>query len=169
MFVVALNFVLVPLLIRAFGTEVFGIITLTWMVLANFSWFDFGFSRATARYVSRELSNGNNQLAAQWAWTALISQTLLGLIAASLMYGLTPRLVELLHLSPQQKPLAMLAFSVLAFAIPFDFASRSLIGVIQAGQRFDLVNGLVLFNSLLTFLIYGWGILRGADFRFVIH
>jgi len=41
--------------------------------------------------------------------------------------------------------------------------------VMQAGQRFDWVNGLGVFSTLSTFAVYGIGILHGANFKIVVY
>ena len=42
------------------------------------------------------------------------------------------------------------------------------IGVLEAGQRFDWINGLNFFNTVAGYVVYAVGIWRGGDFRFVV-
>ena len=167
--IVGLNIVFVPLMLRAFGTELYGVLSVTWLVLANLSWLDLGFSRASARYVSRELALGQLDEAALWSWTAVGSQVALGLTGAIILWFCAPWLVGKIHVQSANRELVIMTLKVFAFSIPFDFANRSFIGVLQAGQRFDWVNGLSVFNALSTFAVYALGILRGADFRYVVY
>lgn len=156
-------------MLHAFGTETYGVLSVTWMVLANFSWLDFGFSRASARYVSQELAQGRHSEAALWTFTALVSQVSLGLVGALCIWASAPFIVSHIHVQPEHRGLVVLTLRLFALCIPIDFASRSILGVLQAAQRFDWVNGLGIVGSLSTFGVYGLGILRGANFAVVIY
>jgi O-antigen/teichoic acid export membrane protein len=168
-FIVGLNIVFVPLMLHTFGTEFYGVLSVTWMVLANFGWLDFGFSRASARYVAQELARGRHDDAALWTLTAVVSQAFLGGLGALLIWYFAPFIVDHIHVQKEHRELVILTLKLFAFSIPVDFANRSITGVMQAGQRFDWVNGLSLFSTLSTFVVYGIGILKGADFRAVIY
>lgn len=163
-----LSLVFVPLMLHAFGTELYGVLSVTWMVLAYLSWLDFGFSRASAKFVSGELGLGRLEDAASWAWTAIITQACLGLCGAFLLSGLTPLLVTHLHVLPKNQHLVAVTLHLFAFSIPLALANRSMTGVLQAGQRFGWINGLSLFSSISTYVVYGIGILLGRDFYFVV-
>jgi O-antigen/teichoic acid export membrane protein len=139
------------------------------MVLANFSFLDFGFSRASARYVAKELARDRKDLAAAWTWTALISQTFLGLAGALLIYLLAPLIADHIHVHTANRALVILALRLFAFSIPVDFANRSLTGVMQAGQRFDWLNGLSLLSTISTYAAYGLGIAMGNNFGLVVR
>lgn len=139
------------------------------MVLANFSWLDMGFSRATARFVAQDLSLGNHDKAAVWAWTAVTTQTLLGLVGAVILSSLAPFIVDHIHIQPENREFVILTLRLFAFAIPVQFATRSMVGVLQAGERFGWINTLALFSSLSTFAVYGCGILLGHNFLVVIY
>jgi O-antigen/teichoic acid export membrane protein len=164
-----LNLLFVPLLIHAFGTELFGVLSVTWMVLANMAWLDLGFSRAAARFVAQELATGKPDRAVAWTWTAVLTQTFIGCCGAILLFLLAPKMVHWLHVAPERQALVTVALQLFAFAVPLDLAARSMTGVLQAGQRFGWVNALTLSTTLGTFAIYGIGIVRGADFAFVIY
>jgi O-antigen/teichoic acid export membrane protein len=164
-----LNLVFVPLMIRAYGNELYGVLTATWMVLAHLGWLDLGFSRASARYVAQDLARGRTDQAALRSWTALFTQSLLGACGAVVLWLFAPKLVGLLHVQPANTGLVILALQLFAFAIPLDLAARSLTGVLQAGQRFDWINGLTLFGILWTHAVYSLGIFLKGEFRSVIY
>src|SRR3989442_15643502 len=82
MCLVGLNLLFVPLMLNVFGAELYGVLSVTWIVLANLSWLDLGFSRAAARYVAQDMALGDFDRAALWTWTAVASQTFLGLLGA---------------------------------------------------------------------------------------
>ena len=168
-FIVGLNIIFVPLMLHRFGTEFYGVLTVTWMVLGNFSWLDFGFSRASARYVAQELARDRHDQAALWTFTAVISQAFLGALGALIVWRLAPFIVDRIHVQPENRELVILTMKLFAFSIPIDFANRSITGVMQAGQRFDWVNGLSVFSTVSTYAVYGIGILQGANFKTVVY
>ncbi len=167
--IIGLNILFVPLMLHAFGTELYGVLSVTWMVLANLSWLDLGFSRASAKYVSHELALGQLNEAVVWTWTAVGSQMILGLIGAFFLWFLAPWLVDKIHVQHGNRDLVIMTLRLFAFSIPLDFANKSLSGVLQAGQRFDWINGLSVLSTLSTFGAYTVGILRGADFRAIVY
>jgi O-antigen/teichoic acid export membrane protein len=164
-----LNLIFVPPMLHTFGTELYGVLSVTWVVLANLSWLDFGFSRASAKYVAHELGLGKPREAAMWTWTAVVTQTVMGAVGAVILWSTAPIIVNYIHVTPNQRGLVILTLRIFAFSIPLDFATRSMTGVIQAGQRFDWMNGLGLFSNLFTFAVYAAGILRGANFLLIIY
>jgi O-antigen/teichoic acid export membrane protein len=164
-----LNLIFVPPMLHTFGTELYGVLSVTWVVLANLSWLDFGFSRASAKYVAHELGLGRPREASMWTWTAVITQTVMGALGAVILWTAAPVIVKYIHVTPNQRDLVILTLRVFAFSIPIDFATRSMSGVIQAGQRFDWMNGLGLFSNLFTFGVYTLGIIYGANFLIIIY
>jgi O-antigen/teichoic acid export membrane protein len=167
--IAVLNVIFVPPMLHKFGTGLYGVLSVTWVVLANLSWLDFGFSRASAKYVAMELGLGRPEQAAQWTWTAVFTQTIMGAAGAAILWILAPTIVNHIHVQPDQASLVILTLRLFAFSIPLDFATRSLTGVLQAGQRFDWVNGLGLFANLVTFAVYAAGVARGSHFSVVIY
>jgi len=158
----------VPLMIKSFGTELYGLLSVTWMVLANFNWLDFGFSRATAKYVAQDLALGQYDRAASWVSTAVVTQVIIGAVGALVLKNFAPEIVDLFKIQQVKKELVVLSLEIFALSIPFDFASRSFSGVLEAGQRFVWINGLNFANTLLTFAVYSVGMWLGADFLVVM-
>jgi len=138
-FVVA--FLAVPVLLRALGTERFGILSLGWAVIGYFGYFDLGLGRALTRLVSERLAGRDRDALDALVWTAfrlLLLLGLLGWLAASLM---TPWLVgRALGISPALQDEARWGFYVLAAAVPATVVTSGLRGLLEAYQRFDLVN-----------------------------
>ena len=167
--ITGLNLLFIPLMLREFGTELFGVLSTTWMVLASLAWLDLGFGRATARFVSQDVAVGRIDRAAVWTWTAVLTQTFLGLIGAVVLSCIAPFIVDHIHVQEENRALVILSLRLFAFSIPIEFATRSTTGVLQAGQRFDWVNALNLFNTFSTFIAYGSGILLGNNFLVVIY
>lgn len=162
------SLVVIPFAIHAFGRELFGILAITWMLGAHLVWLDFGLSRASARFVARELAVGERGRGALWAWTALLTQAAIGLPAALVLWLAAPELTAALHVSDARQPIAVLAVRVFALSIPINLATRSMVGVLQAGQRFGWVNANSLVSSFANYGVYAIGILHGDSFRTVV-
>jgi len=75
-FVVA--FVAVPVLLRALGTERFGILSLGWAIIGYFGYLDLGLGRALTRLVAERLGVGDHETLDQLVWTALRLLLVLG-------------------------------------------------------------------------------------------
>jgi O-antigen/teichoic acid export membrane protein len=158
----------VPLIIDEFGLELFGVLTITWILITNLAWLDLGLARATGRYVARELGSGTPEGAAAWAWTALVTQACLGAVAVVAIWFALPLLVDALGVSAGARDNATFAFQLFALSIPIEFAARSQIGVLEAAQRFGLSNALSLLGSVGTYVAGLLAIAFGQDFRFVV-
>ena len=144
--IICIKLAFVPLMIHSFGTELYGVLSVTWMILANFNWLDFGFSRATAKYVAQDLALNQNDRAASWVWTAVVTQVLIGAGVALMLWHFAPLIAHIFKVEQERRAFVILAIGLFGFSIPLDFASRSFSGVLEAGLRFDLTNGLNLFS-----------------------
>lgn len=146
--------VTIPLVVHGLGTERFGLLSLAWIVLGYFTVFDLGLGRATTKYVAEALGRGEGDQAPQIIWTAVTFQAVLGLIGAVVLFGITDLLIERvlnipLHLLTEAKD----TFHLLALSIPLVLVSSSFSGVLEAAQRFDLVNAIRIPSSILTFIL----------------
>lgn len=164
----AASIAVVPLLLRAFGRELYGILAITWMLVVHLGWLDLGFSRAAARFVARELVTGDPIQPAIWGWTALVTQAAMGTCAGIVLWLAAPFVVESLHVSEPARGLAVLTLRLFALSLPLELAARSLTGILQAGQRFDWVNGLSVVTVALSYGAYAVGVTTG-DFRLIVY
>ena len=167
--VLGLGVLFIPLMIREFGLELFGILTITWVLVANLAWLDLGLARAAARYVARELAVGDSRAAAIWAWTAIGTQACFGALGAIAVWFAAPFLIDALGVSPGVRDLGILSFQLFALALPIEFVIRSLVGVLEAGQRFGLANALAIFGSAGFYLAGVVVVLLDQDFRIILY
>ena len=146
----------IPFAIKGLGKEGFGILAIAWVVLGYFALFDFGLSRATTKFVSEMLGKGGIESLPSIIWTAVIVSFGLGILAALILFFLTPFFVETLLKIPRGfVHQAKLSFYILAFSVPIILCSTSLRGVLEAAQRFDLVNLIIIPTSMLSFIFPG--------------
>jgi O-antigen/teichoic acid export membrane protein len=143
----------IPLLIRSMGTERFGVLTLAWMAIGYFSLFDFGLGRALTQVVAERMGAGQRDEVPVLTWTALLLMLGLGGVGAVVLALLSPWLVgSALRIPPALQGEALAAFFLLAISLPFVISTAALRGVLEAVQRFDLVNAVRIPLGVLTYL-----------------
>jgi len=161
---VAVNFVgqLVPLivavaampyLVRSLGVERFGILTLAWMVVGYFSVFDMGVGRATTKYVAEYIAVGNQKELPRLIWTSLAILLGVGALAGLILYWITPVAVtDLLKVPPGLAEETTRVFRLLSFCIPFILGTAGSRGVLEAQQKFGVINLIKVPADVSTFL-----------------
>ena len=153
----------IPFIVRGLGTERFGILSLAWVSLGQFTLFDLGLGRATTKFVAEALSKRDEDQIRRLVWTAAATQFVLGLLGAVLMVGVTPLLVErVLNIPPVLVGETRLTFYLLALSIPTVLVSSSFSGVLEANQRFDLVNAVRIPSGIATVLLPLVGVMLGV-------
>ena len=131
----------IPVLIRGLGADRFGVLTLAWMVLGYFSLFDLGLGRALTKLVAERLGLGLEGDIPDLVWTALGLMMALGLAGAALVILIAPWLVRgVLQIPGPLQGESLVAFYLLAAALPFVISTAGLRGVMEAYQRVGLIN-----------------------------
>jgi len=142
----------IPVLLGALGIDRFGVLSLAWVVIGYFSLFDFGIGRALTKAVADRLGNGQTADIPHQIWTALTIMLLLGAVGGVLLAVLASWLVyAVLKIPPVLGEETVGAFYLLAFSLPAVIATAGLRGVLEAYQRFGLVNALRIPMGIFTF------------------
>lgn len=150
----ALAIVAIPFLIRGLGTYRFGVVTLAWVVIGYFSLFDLGVGRALTKVVAEKLGMGQNQELPALIWTALFLMFLLGLVGALIVTLLSPWLVhDALNVPEALEAETLQAFRVLAISIPIVIITAGMRGILEAHQRFDIINSVRV--PMVAFMFFG--------------
>jgi O-antigen/teichoic acid export membrane protein len=158
-----------PIVIRGLGAERFGILSLIWVVLGYFSVFDLGFGRAATKLVGEALGRGHSERVPRIVWTAVLCQLVLGLLGFVVLAITTPVLVErVLKTPPHLLNEARNSFLILALCIPGVLAAGSFRGLLEANQRFDLVNYVRAPFIVATFAIPLAGVLVGWSLPVIV-
>lgn len=145
--------VAIPLLIEGLGMERFGVLTLAWMVVGYFSLFDLGLGRALTKLVAERLGHGRDSDVPTLIWTAMILMGVLGVLGAICVAALSPWLVgRVLKIPSILQSETLVSFYLLAVSIPVVVTSVGLRGVLEAHQRFGLVNSVRIPLGIMTFL-----------------
>jgi len=154
--------VTIPFIIRWLGVDRFGILSLAWVVVGYFGFLDLGLGRATTKFVAEALGKGDIGKIPDYFWTTVYVQALMGVFGAVILWILTPLLVDrVLNVPPALMGETRTTFFVLAFSLPVVLISASFRGILEAGQRFDLVNMVKIPSSTVNYALPVFGILAG--------
>jgi O-antigen/teichoic acid export membrane protein len=145
--------VAIPVLIGRLGTERFGLLNLSWMVIGYFGLFDLGLGRALTKVIAERIGTKRGHEVPTLFWTTLALLFGLSCLAAAIVAGLTHWLVwRVLDVTPALRPETQVVFYLLAISIPADMLVTALRGTLEACQRFDLTGSMLLATGLFTFL-----------------
>lgn len=146
-------FFAIPLLIDKLGLELFGILTLVWMLIGYFSIFDFGLGRALTYLIAEKLGINQNEEIPTLVWSSIFLLMILGVVGMFTFVLCSHWLVyDILKIPNALKHETLQAFYLLAISIPFLISTPALVGVLGAMQRFDLINTIRIPISFFTFL-----------------
>jgi len=143
-----------PFLIKGLGTDRFGVLALAWMVVGYFSIFDLGLGRALIKIVAEKRGAGSEKELPGVIYTTLLLMAVLGVASAITFWHFAPWLVnQVLNISNDLRPETLRSFQILSISMPVVVVSAGLSGILEAHQRFDLVNSVRLPLGVTTFLV----------------
>ncbi len=143
----------IPILIKSLGIDRFGVLTLIWVVVGYFSLFDIGLGRTLTKLVAENIGKGQEKKIPSLIGTALMLMGGVSLVGVILLLFLTPWLVNpILNIPGFLRYEASVVFYILAFSIPIVITTTGLRGILEAYQRFDIVNAIRIPMGLFTFL-----------------
>lgn len=143
----------IPILIEELGTESFGILTIVWMIIGYFSIFDFGLGRALTKLIAENLGKESQENIPGLFWTAIIMMICAGIIGTVVMFFLSEPMVYLwLNIEQSHQSDSLTSFYILSFSIPVVIATTGFRGVLEAYQKFAIVNKIRVPLGILTFL-----------------
>ena len=151
----------IPPIIKGLGVDSFGILTLVWILVGYFSLFDFGLGRALTKLVAEKLGKHETDEIPSLAFTAVSIIFLFGILGGVLISLLSPWLTQsVIKIPVALQYEALISFYIVSISIPFVIVSTGLKGVLEAYQRFDLLNyvripvGVAIFLSPLLSLLF---------------
>ena len=143
--IILIGIISIPILINKLGLERFGILTLIWSLIGYFGIFDLGFGRATTKFVAEYMALGKLEELPSLIWTSLFFMFSFGLIGGALAYLTTPLLVgKIFTVSPDLFGETRRSFHLIGFIIPFVISTAGAVGVLEAQQRFGLINAILI-------------------------
>src|ERR1700736_3857855 len=144
----------IPYIVRGLGTDAYGILSIAFMVLGYFSIFDLGLSRATVKFVAENLSPEKIHKIPELVWTSFSLLVLMGCLGGALAAIIVP--VSVTHWFKMPVSFmgqARTALFILSASMPIMLGNDCLRGVLEAAQRFDLVNIVRVPASVLFYLV----------------
>lgn len=128
-------------------------LALAWVVTSYFGFFDFGLGRATTKFVAEYRARGEIDELPGLVWTSLGFHVVLGTIGGALLASLAPWLTErALNIPSGLLAETKSSFYLLAMAVPLIVTVAALRGVLEALQRFDMVNAVKVPASIANYL-----------------
>ena len=143
---------LIPRLINGLGIEKFGILNLAWMVIGYFSFFDFGIGRSLTKIVAEKIGLSQESEIPSLFWTSLFLMFAASLFAGLVLIFFIPSLINIFNISTNMRTDALITFYALAASIPIVSTTAGLRGVLEAYQKFALINVIRVILGIFTFL-----------------
>ncbi|MEI7635949.1 MAG: flippase [Syntrophus sp. (in: bacteria)] len=151
MFVV---FFTLPYVVDGLGVMRYGIFSLVRVIIDYFSVFDIGMGIATTRFTADAIGRGETKKVVQIFWTSLSVVFLVGLAATLLFLTVSPLLMKYVFAVEPDMIEEMQKVFMIASPLILALLVRSVsIGVLQAYQRFDLVNFVQIPYLIMAALI----------------
>lgn len=145
--------VTIPYIIKGLGVNGYGILSIAYMVLGYFSIFDLGLSRATVKFVAQNLSSDRIHKVPELVWTSLGLLVSLGCVGGALAAAFVPLAVtHFLKMPASFVGEARASLFILCASMPVMLGNDALRGVLEATQRFDLVNYVKVPGSICFYL-----------------
>ena len=145
--------VFIPLLIKGLGVERFGILNLAWVVIGYFSFFDFGIGRSLTKIVAEKIGLGQTEEVPGIFWTSFFLMLAISLTGTLALIFFSPSLVyNFFNISKELQQESINTFYVLALSIPIVTTTAGLRGVLEAYQKFGIINIIRIILGVFTFL-----------------
>lgn len=151
---IVLALLTVPYVVHRLGVDRYGVFALVAMVLGYFNLFDLGLGRATTKYVAEMIGRGEHGKIPGIVHTSVVFVFLLGCVAAVIIVLLTPVLVDrVLNIPSYMMAEVKLVFYMTAPSVVIFLLNSSLRGVLEAYQRFGLINAINIPSNVLNYVI----------------
>jgi O-antigen/teichoic acid export membrane protein len=143
-----------PTIIRGFGDERFGLLTLVWMVIGYLSLFDLGLGRAVTKLAAERLAGPARSELREFVWTAWFLMAALGVIFALLpLFWIDQIVSHGIKTSVGIQKEASTSLRILLVSVPALVLMTGFRGFLEAAQRFGLVNAVRIPFGLCTYLV----------------
>ncbi len=142
----------IPPLIDGLGTERFGILSLAWMIVGYFSFFDFGIGRGLTKIVAEKIGLNHKEQIAKIFWSSILLMIAVSLVVAITISIYIPAIANQFNISAKYKQETIDTFFLLVFSIPIVTTMAGLRGMLEAYQKFAIINLLKVFLGAFTFL-----------------
>jgi len=148
-----IGFFTIPILITKLGMDRFGLLSLLWVFLGYLTFFDLGLSRAIIKMVAEQLADRRKEDVPQTIWTTIWIATTLSLMGSLILIGLSYYLVHnYFNIPLELEAEAERALNIVALSLPVVTLTSVFRGVLEAQNKFLVVNILQVINGTMTYL-----------------
>ncbi len=150
----AIGLVCIPLLIKKLGIDRFGLLSLVWIFLGYLAFFDLGLGRAIIKIISEQLGRGNRREISRFFWTTIWIIFGLSIIGSgiSLIFAHTI-MIEFFKIPDSLREDALHSFYLLSLGIPIITLTAAFRGLLEAEQRFFVINLLQGVSGTITYIV----------------
>lgn len=143
----------IPILIKQLGTEVFGVLTIAWMVIGFFSIFDLGIGRAITVFCSDRLVTKEQSEIPEILWTALSILAVFGILTSITILLTADQIVlRLFNVSKLLREETIEVVMILAVTIPLLICSGCMLNFLASYQKFNLISIVRTVIGSITFI-----------------
>lgn len=143
----------IPRIIQGMGTERFGILTLAWVLIGYFGLLDMGLGRALTVIVAEKLGADQTDDIPATIWTALFAMLLIAVALSATALLCSHWIVyDILKIPAAIEQETDQAFMLLACFTPVVILSVGFRGILEAYQRFDIVNAVRIPLGIFSFI-----------------
>jgi O-antigen/teichoic acid export membrane protein len=156
--------VTIPIIVKGLGTDRFGILSIAWLILGYFGFLDLGLGRAATKFIAESLASGDHARLPSLVWTCAGLQAALGAFGGVILALTVPYVVtRFVSVQPGLMAETQRTILLLAMSLPFVLATNGFRAVLEAAQRFDLVNFLRIPATSSIYLLPAVGVYLGFN------
>ena len=145
--------VAVPMLVHGLGTDRFGVLTIIWVAIGYFNYFDLGLGRALTKLLSEKLASEKLFDPSPLIWTCLVLMAILSILVSALLFILSTSILKRgLNVPEILQNEAIGSFKVLAIIMPFVLVTGGFRAALEAYQRFGIINGMNLALGAYSYI-----------------
>lgn len=143
----------VPIYLRIIGEERYGTLSVIWVLLSYFTFFNFGLGKATAQRIAR-LGAESQDEASGILWTSIILTVVLGGVGGFVLWISADLILRhLVTMSDASRREALDAVPWLILALPTLLVTSVMIGALQAREKFILINVAAVSTTVINQLV----------------
>lgn len=146
-----IGLVVIPILIKAYGIALFGLIVLARTLLPNgvFALFDFGFSEVTAQTVARARQTGNWSQASSDVSLLIFGAAVVGAILALCLFWFAPYVGDILNIADSQRESFLGVIRVTGFFLLAMFPGLVVDGIVKGFEDYAIIRAAEVFGMLV--------------------
>lgn len=145
--------VFIPPVVKGLGEERFGLLSLSWVVIGYFSFFDFGIGKSLTKVIAEKVGSRQHSEIPGIFWNSFLFMLIISAGVATVSLIFAPVIIDkYLSVSNTLKQEAVYTLYALSIAIPVVTTTTAIRGVLEAYQEFGKVNFLRTLLGIATFI-----------------